>query len=255
MSKLSWRVFATTDIGKHRPENQDNYFVNEKNGTYLVADGMGGTKGGAVASRLAVQTVEALHSEKPLNMNSAEMEAWLKSAACRANLEILNEAAKDAKYSNMGTTFLLAVQLDDKVHIANIGDSRAYLVRDGRIDLLTVDDSVVMEMYMRGQLTKQQVWDSPFRHLLTKCLGHDADLQVGCDPFEVRAGDWMILCSDGLSSVVTEEEILAIMNTCGSPEEACRKLVDETSVKGAPDNITIVVIQYFEEGEPEAHDA
>ncbi len=249
MSKLSWRVFATTDIGKHRPENQDSYFINEKNGTYLVADGMGGTKGGAVASRLAVQTVEALHAEKPAEMDEMEIDAWLKTAACKANLEILDVASKDANCANMGTTFLLAQQFGSKVHIASIGDSRAYLIRDGKIDLLTIDDTVVMEMYMRGQLTKQQLWDSPYRHLLTKCLGHDADLQVGSDPFEVRAGDWIILCSDGLSSVVVEEDILAIMNTCSTPEEACRKLVDETYAKGAPDNITIVIIQYFQEDE------
>lgn len=252
MSRLSWRVFATTDIGKNRPENQDNYFVNEKNGTYLVADGMGGTKGGAIASRLAVEAVESLHSQKPPQKEGLEVDAWLKTAAYKANHDIIDAAANDSKFAEMGTTFLLAVQLGDKMHIANVGDSRAYLIRDRQINLLTIDDTVVMEMYMRGQLTKEQLWNSPYRHLITKCLGHDAGLEVQSNPFEVRAGDWMILCSDGLSSVVQDEDILKIMNGCTTPEEACRKLVVETYANGAPDNITIVVIQYFERNDENA---
>lgn len=246
MTNLNWRVAAITDRGLIRSENQDNYFISSNERAFVVADGMGGTKNGALASKLAVQAVKTLTEERWPSDNEESYSDWLVKAVSEANAKVFNESeATNATISRMGTTLLIAIHISDvMLRIANVGDSRAYLIRGNEIHQLTDDDSVVGEMYSRGQITKDQAWNSVYRHLLTRCVGHDNELAVETIPVQIEAGDWIVLCTDGLCSVVRDEQILAIMQECTEPDEACQRLLDKTIALGAPDNVTMVVIKY-----------
>ncbi|HEY9714739.1 MAG TPA: protein phosphatase 2C domain-containing protein, partial [Chroococcales cyanobacterium] len=163
MEKLTWQVVGLTDKGLVRSDNQDNFSVSSDSRVFVVADGMGGTAGGALASKLAVEEMEICRKEKAPDLSDHEsVHKWLVDSIARANKKVKENAEKSKESSKMGTTIVAAVQSDDDtLHIAHVGDSRAYLVRDDSGKLLTLDHSVVMEFYRRGQITMAQVQSSP----------------------------------------------------------------------------------------------
>lgn len=246
MTKLSWRAAALTDRGLKRLDNQDNLFISSDNRLFVVADGMGGAKDGAVASSLAVETVRNSWNSGDWKGSPKELEDWLVDSITRANNTIYGASGGHIDSpSRMGTTIVAAVHGDDDtLKVAHVGDSRAYLIRDKKVTRLTVDHSVVMEMCMRKQLTEEQAFSSIYRNLLTRCLGHNEDIEVDHTTITPRSGDWVILCSDGLNSVMQDNLIGKVVNRCKTPEEVCQKLLRETYDKEAPDNVTIVAIQY-----------
>ncbi len=244
MTKLSWRVAAVSDRGLKRRDNQDNYFISPDSKLFVVADGMGGAEKGEVASRLAVEAFEnnwhQLDAVEPQRTRE-----WLQSTVSDANLTIYSVSGDVENVRRMGTTIVAAAQCENgTVEIAHVGDSRAYLIRDKKIQRLTTDHSIVMEMVVQKRLTEEQGFNSIYRNLLTRCLGHTEEIEADAFSIEPRPGDWIILCSDGLNSVLRDHEILKIVNKCRTPEEACKNLVDKTYSREAPDNITIVAIQY-----------
>jgi PPM family protein phosphatase len=246
---LKWRAAARTDAGCQRQRNEDNYYVSPDNRVFAVADGMGGAVGGAKASKLAVEAVEKRWKDIPPPVGDREgIKAWLLETVSMANSAVWQEAEDDSTVRGMGTTIVVAVQAEgDILEIAHVGDSRAYLVRDGKPILLTNDHSVVQEMVRAGRLTEEQARINPYKNLITRCLGHEEKVEIDQTPVEVKPHDWVVLCSDGLPTVLRDEQISDVTGDRHEPDVVCEELVKQTLDGGAPDNVTVVVIQYLDE--------
>jgi protein phosphatase len=246
MLRLEWHAAAVTDTGCKRSENQDNYYISPDNRVFVVADGMGGERGGATASRLAVEAVQKLwESKKPHKLDKESIQQWLVEAVSNANSSVWNTSAQDPAVHGMGTTIVVSVQSEDgHLYIAHVGDSRAYMIRDGKTIVLTQDHSVVMELLLQGKISPEQFRNSPFRNYITRCVGHNNKVEIDRTPVEVRPGDRILLCTDGLPTVVHDEDIGDIAMQHTEPEAICKHLLDETLEGGAPDNVTIIAICY-----------
>lgn len=247
---LKWRAAARTDAGCQRQRNEDNYYVSPDFRVFAVADGMGGAVGGAKASKLAVEAIEKRWKESPPPATDRdEIQKWLHETVTLANQTVWHEAEEDSQVRGMGTTVVVAVQSDDDtMEIAHVGDSRAYLLREGKPVLLTNDHSVVQEMVRAGRLTEEQARINPYKNLITRCLGHEEKVEIDQTPVELQAHDWIVLCSDGLPTVLRDEQICdAVSDTHTEPDAVCEELVKQTLDGGAPDNVTVVVIKYFDE--------
>jgi serine/threonine protein phosphatase PrpC len=246
MLSLEWRVAAATDTGCKRSENQDNFWVSPDNRVFVVADGMGGERGGATASRLAVEAVEKLWADKkPHGTDREEILAWLAEAVSDANSSVWETSARDPAVHGMGTTIVMAVQSDDaNLYIAHVGDSRAYQIRDGKTIVLTQDHSVVMELLLQGKISPEQFRTSPFRNYITRCVGHNNKVEIDKTPVEVLPDDCIVLCTDGLPAVLHDENIGEIIAKNNTADAICKDLLDETLLGGAPDNVTVIVICY-----------
>lgn len=245
---LKWHVAALTDPGRQRQKNEDNFFVSPDERVFVVADGMGGALGGARASKLTVEAIENLWKSKPPHDSDKEaIREWLIEAVSAANRSVYHVAEQDASVRGMGTTVVVAVQsADSYMQIAHVGDSRAYLVRDGKPVLLTQDHSVVQEMVRAGRLTEEQARINPYKNLITRCLGHDDKVEIDQTPVEVRANDWIVLCTDGLPTVLRDEQIGEVVENADEPTHACEELVRLTLDGGAPDNVTVVALRFFD---------
>ncbi len=248
MVNLTWKSAGITDVGLKRQDNQDNYHISEDERCLVVCDGVGGETGGALASRLAVETVETLWLSEPPDLSDAEaVEAWLRRAVGEANTSVKQAADASEDKKTMGTTIVMAVTGDDGIlHVAHAGDSRTTLVREGKAEVLTTDHSVVMEMHLRGQLTLDQCAVNPYRNLITRCLGHEENVEVDYSQKELQNGDWIILCTDGLSEVVKPEELGPTVSQHTNPGEACDELLKMVLERNAPDNVTIIAVEYKE---------
>jgi protein phosphatase len=209
---------------------------------------MGGAVGGAKASKLAVDAIEKRWKELPPPASDREsIQKWLLETVTLANQSVWHEAEEDSTVRGMGTTVVVAVQGEDNyMEIAHVGDSRAYLLRDGKPTLLTNDHSVVQEMVRAGRLTEEQARINPYKNLITRCLGHEEKVEVDQTPVELKRGDWIVLCSDGLPTVLRDEQICDVVSTTHEPDGVCEELVKLTLDGGAPDNVTVVVVNYFD---------
>ena len=207
---------------------------------------MGGMRGGSRASHLAVKAVEELWEQsQPDDKNPVEVQAWLVDAVAKANERVFQAAAADPKVKDMGTTIVAAIHCKSgELQIAHVGDSRAYLIRDNKTVVLTQDHSVVMEMLVQGKMSEEQLRNSPFRHYLTRCVGHKSKVEIDKTPAELKPGDWLILSSDGLSTVLQEGAIDDISLNVETPQDLCAKLLEATLEGGAPDNVTIIAVRY-----------
>jgi protein phosphatase len=245
---LKWRAAARTDAGCQRQRNEDNYFVSPDLRVFAVADGMGGAVGGAKASRLAVEAIEKrCKATPPPETNRQAIQKWLMETVYIANQTVWQEAEDDTAVRGMGTTLVVAVQSDENsMEIAHVGDSRAYLLRDGKPTLLTSDHSVVQEMVRAGRLTEEQARINPYKNLITRCLGHEEKVEIDHTPVNLKAKDWIVLCSDGLSTVLRDEQICDVVEKKHDPDHVCEELVKQTLDGGAPDNVTVVVINFLD---------
>lgn len=225
-------VGAATDIGQVREGNEDSYLVLDP--LFAVADGMGGHRGGEVASDLAVQTIRRLFEQH---------EGSLIEQVERANRAVFERSQSDRAVSGMGTT-LTAVVVDDRggARLAHVGDSRAYLLRDGELDLLTRDHTLVQRMVDEGELTAEEAEDHPHRHILTRVLGGEGSVSVDEGVLELRQGDRLLLCTDGLTGMVRDDEIRSLLQQTSDPQEAAERLVHAANGAGGVDNITAVVL-------------
>ncbi|HEX8100731.1 MAG TPA: Stp1/IreP family PP2C-type Ser/Thr phosphatase [Actinomycetota bacterium] len=233
------RIGVASDIGRARERNEDSYLAEEP--LFAVADGMGGHRGGAVASSLALET---LHSV--LRGDQTSPGALIEEIK-EANRRVIERGLADRELRGMGTTLTALYADEDKVHIAHIGDSRAYLLRDGSLKQLTEDHSLVQRMVMEGKLKPEEAERHPQRSILTRALGSEQDVEpdtMTVDP--VLPGDRLLLCTDGLTSMVRTDTIEQILKGESDPQDAADRLVDEANDAGGEDNITVVVLDFME---------
>jgi len=235
---MNVRVGAATDIGQVREGNEDSYLVVAP--LYAVADGMGGHRGGEVASSLALETVQQLFERQ---------EGSLADQVSRANRAVYDRSQSDRSVSGMGTTLTAALIDENKVHLVHVGDSRAYLVRDGALTQLTEDHTLVHRMVLEGEITPEEAETHPHRSILTRALGVDESVQVDEGDVQVESGDRLLLCTDGLTGMVPEGQIQEILRDAADPQEAVDRLVKVANRAGGIDNITAVVLDFGEAGD------
>jgi protein phosphatase len=231
-------VAGLTDIGRKRKRNEDNFGIREIDGAVLciVADGMGGHQGGDVASRLAVDGVlEAVREQRATPADR------LRAAVESANLAVWREAERQPQLMGMGTTLVCVEVTPELLHLAHVGDSRAYLVEANAIRQLTVDHSWVGEQVAAGKMTAEEAVKHPFRGAITRCVGCQPTVDPDIQPDLPFADGTLLLCTDGLTGHVTDEEIQSIV-LGDEPAEAARKLIDLANERGGTDNITVVVL-------------
>jgi protein phosphatase len=226
-----------TDTGRQRQANEDSYFARAP--LFAVADGMGGAQAGEVASRIAARAFE-----RRRNVSDDEpAEGQLEEIAQQANREIHKLAQEDSSRAGMGTTLTAALLRDDEVAFGHVGDSRAYLLRGGELKRLTKDHSLVEELRRQGRLTEEQAEEHPQRSIITRALGPEPNVNVDTMTFPARDGDIFLLCSDGLTTMVSDEEIRQILVSSGTLRAAVNKLVEAANRGGGRDNITAVAFR------------
>jgi PPM family protein phosphatase len=221
-----------SDTGRQRHGNEDSYYARPP--IYVVADGMGGAQSGEVASRIATEVFDE-------EMGDGTPEEQLATRAREANRRIFELAREDASHTGMGTTLTGVLLSGDEVSVVHVGDSRAYLFREGELRQITRDHSLVEELRRRGQLTTEEAEDHPQRSVITRALGPEPDVELDVHTHQIRAGDVFLLCSDGLHGYVDPREIGRLLGR-GSPERALDELVALTLAAGAPDNVTGIAI-------------
>lgn len=238
-------VFAKSDIGKVRDMNQDSFYISkpeDKLQLFILADGMGGYKGGEIASKLAIETSKnyIINNFNSIEQDRESILKLIKSAMQYANLVIFEKAKEIPELENMGTTMDICLIIQNKVYIGHIGDSRVYRKRKDFFRKLTTDHSYVQKLVADGTITKEEAYNHPKKNMLIKALGCASFVEPDVMVKGFLKGDILLMCSDGLTNMLKEEEIVEIINQ--NPNEACNKLVEAANDKGGYDNITAVII-------------
>ena len=270
---LSVKAFGITDKGKVRTTNEDQFLIAELTKAmrvwqtslpepklqvgeehahlFLVADGMGGHRAGERASALAVVAIEhfTLNTFKWFfgsNLSEAQKAlAQFQSALTQADASILEEATDHPELSGMGTTVTMAFHLGAQLCVVHVGDSRAYVYRDGELEQLTQDHTLMADMVRSGALRPDEVATHRLRHVITNVVGgQELGVTVEARALEVQAGDRLLLCSDGLTEMVTNEAIAATLDAEPGPEGAAKKLLAQATDAGASDNITLLIVRF-----------
>jgi protein phosphatase len=247
---LTVRAGAATDTGRVRSVNQDAFLVLGDQGLYVVADGMGGHQGGEVAAQMAVEVLRSTYA-------SSTVEA-LTEAIADANERIHDAGEADPGLQGMGTTLVAAalVREDGSQHpddpaqllVANVGDSRAYLFRDGDLTQLTEDHSMVADLLREGRISEEEAEVHPQRNIVTRVLGPYDTVEVDLWPVDAVRGDRVLLCSDGLSNEVAPDQIAAVLRRLADPQEAAAELVRRANEGGGRDNVTVVLVDVVDDG-------
>ncbi len=240
VSESIWR----TDTGRQRRENEDSAYVHAP--VFVVADGMGGAQAGEVASRMAIETFEeGLPASGPPEARLAEL-------VRSANHRIYDRSRAEQGRAGMGTSLTAAYLDNGRLAIAHVGDSRAYLFRDGELTRLTQDHSLVDELVRQGKLTEEQAAEHPQRSIITRALGPEPEVEVDTWTYPVRPGDVLLLCSDGLTSMISEERVGDILRSASDLDQAADRLIEEANEAGGRDNITVVLSRFEDSGAAEA---
>jgi serine/threonine protein phosphatase PrpC len=232
--------FADSDTGRQRSANEDSYFARAP--VFVVADGMGGAQAGEVASKVATEAFE------PTSEREQPPEAFLSTVAQAANARIHALSQEDDSRSGMGTTLTAALISDDEISLAHVGDSRAYLFRNGELRRLTSDHSLVEELRRQGRLTEEQASEHPQRSIITRALGPEPSVNVDTMTYPARPGDLFLLCSDGLTTMLSERRIAEILRSMPDLRRAGRTLIRDANEAGGRDNITVVAFRLEESG-------
>jgi serine/threonine protein phosphatase PrpC len=234
------RATALSDVGRRRAANEDRYALAADLGLYLVADGMGGHTAGQVAAELAAQA--AVDALRTLVDASASLAEKLRYAVAAANREIFATARAKPDLAGMGTTLVALLVGEERVALAHVGDSRAYLIRGRRIRQLTDDHSLVAELVRRREITARAARGHPHRHVLTRALGVRRSVEPDLAELTPAANDTFVLCSDGLTGHVGDEEIADTVLTADDLEVGCERLVALANERGGEDNITVLLL-------------
>ncbi len=242
-------LFGLTDIGSVRKENQDSYAIrvlDEQAAVAVVCDGMGGAQAGNVASAIAVEAFASAMEDKLKNHipdDPAVREELLAEVCQKANAMVYELAASTPEYQGMGTTLVAALILPDEIHVVNVGDSRCYLFSGEASHQITQDHSLVQVLVDRGELTPEQARIHPKKNLITRALGVEEDVAADFYRVSYKQGDWLMLCSDGLTNVLSDDILRENVCHAVHPEECCKHLLAMTLERGAPDNVTAVLAQ------------
>jgi PPM family protein phosphatase len=269
-------VFGRTDVGRNREHNEDAFTVadltankatlqadvrthvcGERGSIFMVADGMGGAAAGEIASQMAVDTVIREMQNNWLTAEATDGETFaraIRRATATTNAEIHTFAVQHPEYRGMGTTATIAGLLGDTLYVAQVGDSRAYLVRDGVARQITKDQSLMQKLVEAGEMTEEEAEQSERRNIILQALGPETSVKVDLTHQAVRRGDVLVLCSDGLSGQVSKDEIAQIVGSEKDLPDACKQLIDRANDTGGPDNITVVLARFEGEGLPAAHE-
>ena len=237
------KSYSVTDVGQKRQVNQDYVYASEEPvgnlpNLFVVADGMGGHNAGDFASGFAVQTL--VHTiQEDENQNPIKI---IRNAVEEANRKVLEESKLHVEMSGMGTTMVLVTIIDDYAYVANVGDSRLYLIED-QILQITKDHSLVQEMVRRGLITKEEAREHPDKNIITRVLGIGPEVEVDFFDIHLKDNSILLLCSDGLSNMVSDEDIWRIANTSRELKEAGMRLVSLANENGGKDNIAVVLVQ------------
>lgn len=253
---------AKTDVGMKRTHNEDYFSLMEDEQLFVVADGMGGHSSGEVASRLAAETIGEfyLHTKDEeatwpykMDRNLSYIENRLVCGIKLGNYKVYEAASKDIRYKGMGTTIVTCLIHDEKIHVAHVGDSRCYRFRGNQMTQLTRDHSL-LEDYKEAKpdMTEEEERNFPHKNVITRALGMRDSVQVDIRTEEVLDGDIFLLCSDGLSSMVTDEQIREILLSGNDLERLVAELVDQANRSGGTDNITILILQCANVGNSDA---
>lgn len=253
--KISYQ--ALTDVGRKRKGNEDNLFVNAEQRLFVVADGMGGHAAGEVASKIAVDSINEF-----VCLTGGDQEiTWpfglddsisydgnrLKTSIRYANRKVLDATREKSEYEGMATTVAAVLVDGEMANLAHVGDSRVYMVRDGSLTLLTSDHSWVNEQIQSGIISAEQARSHPLRNVVTRALGGKPDLAVDIQVQKMEPGDVLLLCSDGLTTMIPDEGIVEIVSEAGGDiEKAAKALVAEANARGGEDNITVLLLKFEE---------
>lgn len=240
------RLWGITDRGSVRKENQDSYrlcTLDEEYGFGLVCDGMGGARAGNVASSQAAEVLAQELQERLPGTKKDALEELLTEVTELANKAVYRHSLADAECRGMGTTAVAAVAAGETVAVLNVGDSRCYQVDDQAIVQVTRDHSLVNDLVLRGELTPEEARHHPGRNLITRALGVEETVKPDIYYLQRKEGSFLLLCSDGLSNTVTDPEIQYEVIHGGDPEDCCQRLLDIALMRGAPDNVTAVLVQ------------
>ena len=269
-SEILVHVFGKTDVGRTREHNEDAFViadltrndaslqpsvrthrVGEKGTLFMVADGMGGAAAGEIASQMATEIVLKEFRENWIPVQQASTEAFarcLKQAAQKANATIHGYATSHQEYRGMGTTATIAGLLADTLYLAQVGDSRGYLVREGVVKQITKDQSLMQKLIEAGELTEEEAAQSERRNIILQALGPEANIKVDLTFQRLRRGDTLVLCSDGLSGQIKRDDIARVVTEEKDLVAACRRLIELANDAGGPDNITVIIARFDGEG-------
>ena len=237
------KAFAATDVGKVREVNQDCVFsstgpVGCFPNLFIVADGMGGHKAGDIASRLTVDSVV----DKLSKVNSKDYISVITDTIIKVNKEVIDKAAESQDYAGMGTTLVVATVFDNILKVANVGDSRLYVIGEDIIQI-TRDHSLVEEMVTNGQLDRADARVDKRKNIITRAIGGESKVEAEMFSVELKPEDKILMCSDGLFNMVDDTEILEIINREPDIEKAARMLIDAANENGGKDNISVVIVE------------
>jgi PPM family protein phosphatase len=237
-------VAGATDVGKTRSGNEDALLIGDS--VFAVADGMGGHLAGEVASETALEPIRALAGK--VFDDASQAVTALRDAVVAANDTVSDLAEREPAYHGMGTTLTAALVEGRRLHLAHVGDSRAYLLRDGGFSQLTDDHTLVQHLIDEGQLTREEAARHPQRSIITRAIGVSREVEVDSMSLELVAGDQLLLCSDGLTGVVSDQQIAETLQTVEDPDETVHRLIDLANGAGGPDNITVLLLRYDDPG-------
>ena len=227
-----------TDVGRGRPENEDSHLVDPEDGLYAVADGMGGHRAGEVASATAIDALKTAYlGGRPIDQ-----------AVGAANAAVFAKAAEDAELRGMGTTLTAIALHDSTAELGHVGDSRAYLMRDGTVTQVTRDHSLVEQLVREGRLSPEEAQSHPQRAIITRALGVDRDVVVDTYRVDLKPGDRLMICSDGLTNMLSDATIAQTLRRHADPQQAADTLVDMANQAGGDDNITVILLDALSDG-------
>ena len=255
-SSLRIEVAGQTDVGRKRAHNEDNFAIMAEYGLYVVADGMGGHASGEIASKMAVDTLQEFFASTaddpertwPYKMDRSKgyEENRLVTGIKLCNLRIYEQAQRNAKQRGMGTTLASLFAVEDGVYIAHVGDSRVYRIREGAIEQLTEDHSLLNDYKKMKHLTDEEIANFPHKNVIVRALGMKDTVKVDTRFEAPRAGDAMLLCSDGLCGPVNDARMLEIVQKAPDLPTATQRLIEHANENGGPDNITCVIARWIE---------
>ena len=251
--RMEIKAYGLTHVGRQRQHNEDSYLVADEAKLFLVADGMGGHAAGEIASRIAVDSISEfiLHTKEDDGTWPHAYDEHFKRSTNRlmaavrlANTRVLEAMRKDARLRGMGTTVVACLADGETMSVAHVGDSRAYMIRNNQLQRITNDHSWVFEQVQAGMLTEAEAEKHPLRNVITRALGGALQVTPDASEIEVKEGDVFLLCSDGLTGMVPEDEIREIVDkNTDDLEKACQVLIDTANERGGLDNVTAILVK------------